>query len=168
MVDTACLVSEIGKVLPGALYVHESALDSLSPTLRVFEGCARAYIGRVEGANIIKLHRSEPKVSCLNYPDFDTDPHPALASSLTVHFQTFRIKSRDYRSYQNPPILHRKETFLSREHPSFEKFARLTRIEEEKGLYEDPSRIGTRDGWNQALAARKLYFKGHRLLRREH
>jgi len=74
MVDTACLMSETGKLLPGALYVHESALDSLSPTLRVFEGCARAYIGRADGANVIKLHRSEPKVSYLSYPDFETDP----------------------------------------------------------------------------------------------
>lgn len=165
-VESACRESAIGKETPNALYVHESALDQLTPVLRVFEGCARAYIGRVEGANMIKLHRDEPKVSYLSYPDFETDPHPALAASLTVHLQTFRVRSRDYRAYANPPILHRKEAFLSREHPSFEKFARLTRIEEDKGLYEDPSRIGTRDEWNQALAARQLYFKGHRLLRR--
>jgi hypothetical protein len=85
-------------------------------------------------------------------------------SSLTVHFQTFRIKLRDYRSYNNPPILHRKETLLAPYHPSYEKFARLTRIEQEKGLYQHASRIGTRDGWNEVLAAKGVYHKGHRLL----
>lgn len=165
IVDAACQASEIGKLTPAALYVHESALESLSPILRLFEGCARAYIGRAEGANLIKLHRSEPKVSYLGYPEFESDPHPALASSLTVHFQTFRVKARDYTSYKNPPVLHRKETFLLPDHRDRHKFARLTRIEEQKGLYEDASRIGTRDGWEHTLRSKGFYIKGHRLLK---
>lgn len=165
VVETACQISGTGKLTPTALYVHETALASLSPILRLFEGCAQGYIGRVDRANIIKLDRQEPKVSYLSYPDFETDPHPALAFSLTVHFQTFRVKYRDYRSYRNPPILHRKETFLAPDHPLHSKFARLTRIEEQKGLYDETSRIGTRESWENALAAKGLYLKGHRLLK---
>jgi DNA phosphorothioation-associated putative methyltransferase len=137
----------------------------LPSVLRVFEGCARGYIGRVEGANIIKLNRREPKISYLTYPDFFEDPHPALVSSLSVHLQTFRLKTRDYSGYRNPPILHRKETFLSADDPRFAKFARLTRIEEKHGLYEDVSRIGTQEGWNAALKAKGLRLKGHRVTR---
>jgi DNA phosphorothioation-associated putative methyltransferase len=165
VVDAAGRDSAIGKSLPEALYVHESALDALPPTLRLFEGCARAYIGRVEGANIIKLHRFAFKVSYLSYPDFEDDPHPALTGSVRIDLQTFRVKFRDFRSYANPPILHRKETFLAPDHPLHEKFARLTRLEEQKGLYEETSRIGTRDGWNETLAAKGYAFKGHRLVR---
>ena len=164
-VEIACQLSKIGKLTPTALYVHESALDRLSPLLRLFEGCARNYIGRVDGTTLIKLDRKEPKVSYLGYPDFETDPHPALSFSLTVHFQTFRVKRRDYSKYRNPPILHRKETFLAQDHPLHQKFARLTRIEEEKGLYEDTSRIGTRDDWNVVLAAKELALRGHRLFK---
>jgi DNA phosphorothioation-associated putative methyltransferase len=130
----------------------------------LFEGCARGYLGQVEGANIIKLHRDEPRVSYLSYPDFEIDPHPALQSSLTVQLQTFRVKYNEFQSRPNPPILHRKELFLTPDHPLHSKFARLTRIEEQKGLYEDASRIGTRDGWNATLARKGLYLKGHRLL----
>ena len=83
---------------------------------------------------------------------------------MTVHFQTFRVKDRDYRKHRNPPILHRKETFLAPDNPLFDKFARLTRIEEAKGLYEDIRKIGTQDGWNEILAAKKLALKGHRLI----
>ena len=165
-VEEACQNSEIGKLTPTALYVHESALPSLSSTLRLYEGCASAYLGRVDGANIIKMHQGEPKISYLSYPDFDNDPHPQLAQSLTVHLQTFRVKSRSFRSSSNRPILHRKELFVTTDHPLHMKFARLTRIEESKGLLEDTSRIGLQEGWSELLSGKGLYLKGHRLLAR--
>jgi DNA phosphorothioation-associated putative methyltransferase len=56
-VDEACRRSAVGKLLPDDLYVHRSALDTLEPLLRVYEGCGRAYLGEVEGANLIKIHR---------------------------------------------------------------------------------------------------------------
>ena len=115
--------SPVGKVTPSAIYVHESALDSLPPLLRLYEGCARRYIGRVEDANLVKLHTTEPMISYLAYPAFETDPHPALAHSLTVHLQTFRVRQRNYRSSRNPPILHRKETFITPDHQLHAKFA---------------------------------------------
>ena len=163
-VDEACKQSDIGKLTPNALYVHETALSALSPTLRLYEGCASGYAGRIDGANIIKLHRSEPKVSYLSYPRFDKDPHPALSAALSVHLQTFRIRVRDYGSRRNRPILHRKELFVSPDYPGFGKFVRLTRIEESKGLYGKTDNIGYEDGWNEALVRRGLYLRGHRLL----
>lgn len=165
VVNETCTASPVGKLTPESLYVHENAVERLPPVLRVFEGCARGYIGRVEGANIIKLNRREPKISYLTYPDFDSNPHPSLASSLSVNLQTFRLKARDYSSYRNPPILHRKETFLATDDPRIAKFTRLTRIEENHGLYEDVSRIGTRNGWNTILQAKGLQLKGHRVIR---
>lgn len=163
-VDDASKHSHLGKKLPDGLYIHESALEQLPPILRIYEGCARGYIGRVEGANVIKLNRREPKITYLQYPDFESDPHPTLKSSLSVHLQTFRVKSREYGHFKNPPILHRKDTLLHPVHPLHSKFARLTRIEVQKGLYDDASRIGTRDGWNEALAAKGLTLRGHRLV----
>ena len=164
VVNTACRQSPIGKLMPSALYLHDSALPETSPLLRLYEGCARGYIGRVEGANIIKLHLGEPKVSYLSYPEFDSNPHPPLASALTVHLQTFRVRWMDYTSSGNRPILHRKELFVTPDYPAYRKFARLTRIEEGKGLYRGTSRIGFEAGWNEALARTGLYFRGHRLL----
>ena len=158
--------SEVGKSTQSAIYVHESALDSLPPLLRLYEGCARGYIGRVEGANVIKLHTDEPRVSYLSYPEFESDPHPALAEGMTVHLQTFRVRERDYRGSRNPPILHRKETFLALEHPLHAKFSRLTRQEESKGLLEDSAHIGTRLGWEQFLAQKGFALRGHRVIRR--
>lgn len=165
LIDAACRESPIGKLTPSALYAHESALEALPVPLRLFEGCARGYLGRVEGANIVKLHRQEPKISYLSYPAFEKDPHPALAEALTVNLRTFSLRVRRYTQYRNPPILHRKETFVAAEHPLRAKFARLTRLEEAKGLYADPARIGTRDGWAAVLTARGFALRGHRLVR---
>ena len=89
-IDEACQRSPIGKLLPDDLYVHRSALDSLEPLLRVYEGCGRAYLGEVEGANVIKIHRRSGKLSYLVYPEFDNDPHPALQRSIRINLRTRR------------------------------------------------------------------------------
>ena len=155
----------VGKLMPTSLYVHTQALSELPTLLRLYEGCARGYAGTVPGANIIKLGRREPKVSYLSYPEFERDPHPALASSVSVHLQTFRVRERSYRDQTNPPVLHRKEEFLGSTHPLRNRFARLTRLEEAKGLFSNPASIGTREGWTCALRGRGLTLRGHRLVR---
>jgi DNA phosphorothioation-associated putative methyltransferase len=165
-IDQACESAPIGKLTPSALYIHTSALAALPPVLRVYEGCARSYVGAVEGANVIKLHRLKPQVSYLGYPRFERDPHPALAASFTVPLNSLHVEYRDYTTRVNPPILHRKEEFVPTNHVLRERFARLTRQEERAALYEDPARIGTRQGWQDVLDARNFYLRGHRLLRR--
>ena len=66
---------------------------------------------------MIKLHRQSGKVSYLVYPDFDADPHPALLRSIKLSLRTRELDCHDYASSANPPVLHRKETFLPPGHP---------------------------------------------------
>ena len=164
-VSAACAAAPCGKLLPDALYVHTAGLATLSPLLRVFEGCARNYVGVVEGANLAKLHRFKPKVSYLAYPDFDADPHPALNGALVVPLDSFDVKFWNYADSANPPILHRKEQFVPVDYPGRDKFARLTQQEERRGLLDSTARIGHREEWQQALANQNLTLRGHRLLR---
>ncbi len=49
-VEDACRRSPVGKLLPNAFYVHRTALEALDPLLRVYEGCARAYLGEISRA----------------------------------------------------------------------------------------------------------------------
>ncbi len=164
-IDEACKRSPIGKLLPNALYVHRSALDALDPLLRVYEGCGRAYLGEVEGANVLKLHRFSDKISYLAYPDFDADPHPALLRCVKLSLRTRQLECYDYAASANPPVLHRKETFLLPDHPLHAKFARLTQQEERHGLLDDSAGIGTRDGWQARLRSRGFTLRGHALRR---
>jgi DNA phosphorothioation-associated putative methyltransferase len=157
--------TEVGKLTGNSLYVHKSALDSLAPILRTFEGCGRALVGEVEEANVVKLHRGRPVISYLSYPHFDSDAHPALAASLVVNLRSKDPEYREYADLENPPVLHRKEDLVGPEYPMRERFRRLTRQEEKQGLYQDTSRIGTQEGWMSLLAAKGLVIKGHRLYR---
>jgi len=164
-VNVSCKEASCGKLTREALYIHTIGLLHLPPILRVYEGCARAYIGNVEGANIVKLNRRTPKISYLSYPDFERNPHPALFGSLVVSLQPLDVRYRDYSESDNPPILHRKETFVPMDYPTRRKFERLTRQEERWGLYEKPSLIGTRNKWQELLDEKGLRLAGHRLVR---
>src|SRR5690606_14900665 len=65
----------------------------------------------------------------------------------------------------NPPILHRKETFLPREHPQRDIFRALTEAEEAAGLYEETSTIGFKLNWERLLQAKGLGLHGHTLVK---
>jgi DNA phosphorothioation-associated putative methyltransferase len=167
-ISQACRESRVGKLTPSSLYVHTSAIPLLPPLLRIYEGCARGYIGSVEGANIVKLNHRWPQVSYLAYPKFERDPHPVLLASLVVPLKTFHIQYREYEQSGNPPILHRKETFLPPDHPLRARFERLTKQEEKHGLYEDTQTIGTRDGWAAALEKHGVRLSGHKVVKLNH
>jgi DNA phosphorothioation-associated putative methyltransferase len=165
IIDQACCESMVGKLTPTALYIHISALPQLPQILRIYEGCAKGYVGKVEKANIIKLNRRKPQVSYLWYPDFEKDPHPSLRGSVIVPLNSPKTKYRDYTNSENPFILHRKEEFVTDNHPLKIKFSKLTKQEEGHGLLENSSIIGTRDGWNNELELRGLKLAGHRVLK---
>ncbi len=165
LIDAACKRSPVGKLLPDALYVHREALDNLEPVLRVYEGCGRAYIGEVEGANVVKIHRYSGKVSYLVYPGFEKNPHPALVRSVKLNMRTRQLECHEFGQGGNPPILHRKESFLHDAHPLREKFAKLTAQEEKVGLLEDTATIGTLEGWKTRLGEKGYALRGHKLVR---
>lgn len=162
--DQAARTAPVGKLTSEALYAHVSALEELPPLLRVYVGCGRALAGTVEEATIIKLHRERPQVSYLSYPKFDRDPHPALATVLVARLGSLKLTYRDFRESENPPVLHRKELFVATGYPGRDKFRRLTAQEDAYDLLATSS-IGTKEGWQEALAGAGLELRGHRLVR---
>jgi DNA phosphorothioation-associated putative methyltransferase len=154
-----------GKWLPSAVYLIDPGDDLRIPAvLRITVAELRKRMEIGPEFNLLKLHTVSPKISFLAYPDFEKDPHPALMEAVIVDLVTGKTRRDDYRTRANPPILHRKETFLPPEHPLHDKFAKLTRQEEAAGLLEDTARIGFRLNWERALAEKGLGFKGHRLV----
>lgn len=164
-IGAACRSSKVGKQTPTALYVHVEALPLLDPVLRVYEGCARSFLGTVEDANVLKLHRFKSQVSYLTYPAFEREPHPEAAETVVANLDEFRIFYRRYSDSENPPILHRKEELVAPDHPDRQKWERLTAQEEASGLFEDTDAIGYRKAWKELLEAKGLYHRGHRLCR---
>jgi DNA phosphorothioation-associated putative methyltransferase len=165
IIKQACQQSKIGKLLPAALYVHISALNEIDSKLRLYEGCASRNIGGTEDANIIKFHTDKPCISYLYYPNFESIAHPALQWAMLIDLRDLSLKFRDYSEQENPPIIHRKETFLSEHHPLYSKFAKFTKSEEKAGLFSETKTIGNRQGWEQRLQDCGVHIKNHRVIR---
>ncbi len=155
--------SAIGKIIKNSLLVHVSALEKLDPLLRLYEGCASRAIGRLEDANVIKINFKKPKISYLYYPEFDSEPHPILYTSMTIDLGDLQVKYRDYDLEDNPPILHQKDALITPEYPNYEKFAKLTRQETERGLLDNIHEITRLKGWCDRLADRCATIKNYRV-----
>ena len=170
-----CQNSSVGKMLPDAFYIHILALHTLDPWLQEYESRARTCseqsrtgaLLKVQLATLVKFSTSKPKISYLFYPNFDTDAHPALQASIHVDLETLEVGFRDYSDSENPPILHRKETFVTPEYPLYAEFAALTRAQVALGLLNHPQGIGTKLGWEQRLQVYGVEVQGHRLIKRE-
>ena len=153
-----------GKILPRARYIFRPKQGEVPDQL--YAEIRRAEIAAQPAPdwNLLKLHTGEFALTFLSYTSFDDDPHPALAEATKINLNTGAVTRTDYRSRANPPILHRKETFLRAGDPRIPMFAALTTREEEAGLYRDPTRIGLRVQWLALLKRLALRHQGHELL----
>ena len=160
---SSCNKSKIGKHLPNALYVHTDALSDLDPILRDYEAQAQKLVDNLDRATIVKFSTESPKVSYLYYPDFDRDPHPQLHQSIIVDLATEQVSVRQYHNSHNPPILHRKETFVSTDYPLYQTFAELTQQEVALGLLDNSRHIGTLQEWTRLLLQQGVSTVEHRV-----
>jgi DNA phosphorothioation-associated putative methyltransferase len=161
VIQKACASSPVGKHLPSHIYVHESAEDELPALLRIVIFAAKQIVGEVP-YNIAKIAVDGRTVSFLDYPNFDQNPHPTLLRSVQVYLPKTSFNIRDYSKWDNPPILHRKDTFVTKTYPYFETFRQLTVQEEAEGLLSN-SDIGFKQAWDTFLQSRGFYLKDHEL-----
>ncbi|MFC8370045.1 DNA phosphorothioation-associated putative methyltransferase [Streptomyces sp. NPDC057239] len=158
--------STAGKFTATALYVHRRALHRIPTVLRLYEQCASIAAGRPGEWSVVKLRHQGRGASWLDYPDFDTDPHPRLAASYAVDLKTLKSSFTSYANSTNRPLLHRKHEFLADDDPDVPKYRRLTEAEVRAGLYKSPHLIGTEEGWERELVRCERELRGHRLVRR--
>lgn len=151
----------VGKRVGGAVYLHASAVSAAGAALRARIEKASA---QAEGVpwNVAKV--AGKTVSLLLYEDFDEAAFPVLLAAARVGDTGDEIIRTDYRTRSNPPILHRKETLLLGCDPRRTAFAALTRVAEEKGLFADAHRIGTRDVWLARVAEAGMEVRGPKLV----
>ncbi|MGF1519100.1 MAG: DNA phosphorothioation-associated putative methyltransferase [Nodosilinea sp.] len=158
-----CQRSPIGKRLPDALYVHVSALEHLDPALQAIEKKARTSTAVAEKATLVKFSLDKPQIAYLFYPDFDSEAHPALQSSIQVNLNTLTATDRDYSDAPNPPLLHRKETFVAPDYPHYATFAHLTQQQVAMGLLDNSREIGTQLNWERRLTQQGIEIHNHAL-----
>lgn len=157
-----------GKRLPTAIYVFRQADTDFGRELNQVLAILETQHELDAKFNVIKFRTDELKVSFLCYPDFLDEAHPALRYAVTIDLVTGKARHTDYGDNHNPPILHRKESFLPEAHPERATFDALTRSEEAEGLYQHPATIGFKLNWERLLNEKGLIIKGHRLERGQH
>ena len=158
----------LGKKLPDSIYLHISAFEFASKPLFNFIHQNISEIGlNEESWNIVKLFKNEFKISLLNYPDFFTDSYPTLEKSITIDLALKTHTKRSYVKSKNPPILHRKETFLKSDHSAVNEFKSITEEGEEAGLYENAKIIGFKKNWERVIAQKGYQLIKGRLQKRE-
>ena len=141
-----------GKKIGDVVYIHKDGLEQIPAELS-------RLVARVEKAlkisstkfNLLKFSKSDFRFSLLSYPKFKTYPYPTLSESWTVDLNALGVRKARFGDAKNPPILHRRETFLPKNHELFETFKKFSEQGELKGLYEDPKRIGSFLGWQRTL-----------------
>lgn len=152
-----------GKVLPSAIYLHrDTEVCTTGPLGRLLQSLAQTH-QVTSDFNVVKFRRNAPRISFLCYPQFFETPHPSLEESVSIDLITGKSFRMGYRDNINPPILHRKELFLSPDHPQWTLFASLSADEGRAGLFENSSLIGFRLNWQRLLESRDLTLDGHRL-----
>ncbi|CAH1555171.1 DNA phosphorothioation-associated putative methyltransferase [Vibrio rotiferianus] len=158
----------IGKQLPDAIYLHRDAMSELPDALKKFVPAVAQAVNLPDNQwNLIKLFKKEFRLSLLNYPTFYTDSYPALEQSLNVDLNKLSHKVTCYRSSENPPILHRKETMILPGSDHFELFTALTKEGEEAGLYENTRTIGFKQSWLNLIQKKGYQLVDGRILKAE-
>ena len=157
-----CQNSELGQKRANSLWIHISALEKLSPLLRLYEGCASQTLGRPEGANLIKFHIKTPKISYLFSADFDLETHPTLSNCMQIDLRDLHVSYQTYDG-PNPPILHRKHTLVTPEYPHHQQLVKLSDQEEKWGLFDNFGLIQTRLGWLKCLEDHCAQIRGYRV-----
>ncbi|MFV7770141.1 DNA phosphorothioation-associated putative methyltransferase [Shewanella marisflavi] len=158
----------VGKQLPDAIYLHKDAIKALPEQLQKFiPAVAKAVNLPSEQWNLIKLFKNEFRLSLLNYPEFYTDSYPALEQSLNVDLSKLSHKVTCYRSSENPPILHRKETMVLPDSEYYEHFVAITEEGENAGLYDNTRTIGFKRSWLNLIQKKGYKLLDGRLLKIE-
>lgn len=146
-----------GKMLPTAIYLHHSAIDDVLPeVLLQLIRRSMTELKLTSSWNLLKLYKRDFKITLLHYPDFDDYAYPALAQSTTIDLAELTYRTANYSKSENPPILHRKETFVLENHQHIERFRAVTEEDENIELYEKTKTIGFKQQWHR-LIKRKGY-----------
>lgn len=144
----------LGKKVLNNIYWHSglTALQAIEVQQHITEAETLANVQADIDYNVVKYDLNTSALSLLRYANFFDDPFPALEKSYRINLNTQRVEKRDYQASLNPPILHRKELLLNPNHPCIAQFQELTATAEQLGLFENPTRIGFKQAWQNLIS----------------
>lgn len=154
----------IGKRVSGDLYIHRISLSHLTEAeLSLVTELNKKLHDNESDWNVVRL--SSDNVAFLLYQKFEDYAFPELLRSTRIDLIDGRKSVRDFSTYQNPPILHRKELLLPADAPNRECYSKLTKELDELGLFYETNKIGFKNQWLERLKKHGIIIKDHLVLR---
>jgi DNA phosphorothioation-associated putative methyltransferase len=154
--------SFIGKRVGRSVYVHKDAIHLLNDRYNELYKLTIFSLPDDFDHNVIKFEGSS--VSLLSYEDFSRHAFPSLLRSVYFDLKENKIRYFDFSKRDNPPILHRKELLLPRDHHLIPEFSAITKLAESYGLFKDKKTIGLKKKWLDLVASAGLRIDGPRLI----
>jgi DNA phosphorothioation-associated putative methyltransferase len=156
----------LGKKVLNNVYWHSSLTSAQTDEVQrhIIEAEGLAGLQAGTDYNIVKYDIKGEGLSLLWYPRFFNDPFPALEKSYRIDLKSKRVEKRSYQVSLNPPILHRKELFLSQNDTHIAQFQELTLTAEQLGLFENPIRIGFKQAWENLIAEKGFQLVDHQFI----
>jgi DNA phosphorothioation-associated putative methyltransferase len=154
------------KAVGNHVYVHVDSFEFLSSdaAAKLVAAESLAQIARADRYNVVRFDSCNDRLSLLNYPRFFDDAFPALLESWRVDLSVGQVTYRTYTDSLTPPILHRKELMLAKDHPRRAEFEALTNAAEAIGLFEDSRRLGFREQWLRLVREKGYQIVGHEFI----
>jgi DNA phosphorothioation-associated putative methyltransferase len=158
----------IGKRVLGDLYVHIDYLHHtcVDEKISALVGLARSSMSpdELKLCNVAKINIDRNRLSFLQYLDFDHDPFPSLNGSWVFDPIARKFSLRSYATSFNPPILHRKELLVGRDHPQRAAWEETTKTAASLGLFASERPIGFKLNWQRLIADKGFVLEGDQFL----
>lgn len=155
-----------GKRVGQYAYLHTDLIPEANDVVK--HALARALaIAKRDGCteyNVVKIREDLGSVTFLDYANFLEDGFPLLKQYWTVDIESDSCRYRSYEDSQSPPVLHRKELLVPRNHPQFAEFQELTTAAESVGLFDDTTTIGFYQPWMSKLVSKGFKVQGNTLI----
>lgn len=114
--------------------------------------------------NVIKIKNDGTSITLLDYDRFMDEGFPALKQYWAIDLYNKICRYRSYQNSYNPPVLHRKELLLPKDHIRQQEFKSLTKAAESLGLFDDSSNIGFYQTWSELLKSKGFSVCGNELV----
>lgn len=154
-----------GKKVGQYIYQHTD-LAGLNPTdlqASLSEALRIAEAEHTPNFNVIKIRDDGTSITFLDYDSFMEEGFPPLRQYWAIDLASKICRYRSYQNSFNPPVLHRKELLLPKDHCRQTEFKKLTKVAESLGLFDDPSNIGFYQTWCELLKSKGFGVIGNEL-----
>ncbi len=146
------------------MYFHRSGMDDIDhpeikSVLEKYENCLSNF--ESFPFNVLKINLRTHRLSILEYANFEEDPFPTLVTSYTFENPSSPPTKRSFVDSLNPPILHRKELLVEKNHPKINSWIETTNVAESLGLFEESQSIGFKLNWQKRIESKGYILQGN-------